>query len=224
MLYLKYLHYLCFELGSFGTLILQVPVANGFQGGNFYVKNGKRTSKHLKTRNNHRSFHVFAFYDDCEITQSLETGHRMEFVFTLCHKSLMNSDIPPALKDDPKSPLYCIWQSAVPSNPSSENEIQVSEKQRRFQDLFSSWKNKNQNEAQLFVIPLDHSYESLSRSTLKGIDRLMTDIIYSLLGDFAEIHFAIVTRFVGFNDDDWATSYEVLTERKKRGELHWTDY
>ena len=146
----------------------------------------------------------------------------MEFIFKLCHKSAINNDIPLALQNDPKSPLYRIWQST--SNPSTGNVTQVSEKQRRFQDLFSSWKNKNQNEAQLFVIPLDHSYENLSRSTLKGIDRLMTDIIYSLLGDFAEIHFAIVTRFVGFNDDDWATSYEVLTERKKRGELHWTDY
>ena len=230
MLYLKYLHYLCFELGSFGTLILQVPVANGFQGGNFYVKNGKRTSKHLKTRNNHRSFHVFAFYDDCEITQSLETGHRMEFVFTLCHKSLMNSDIPPALKDDPKSPLYCIWQSAVPSNPSSENEIQVSEKQRRFQDLFSSWKNESQIEAQLYVIPLlAHSYhrKSLSPSTLKGIDRLLADVIVSLLGDFAEIHFATLAKYVGFNEDDRTQYWRLMDEKDKGkncGELDWTEY
>ena len=92
---------------------------------------------------------MIVLYDDCEITHSFESGYRMEFVFKLCHKSAINNDIPLALQNDPKSPLYRIWQSTF--NPSTGNVTQVSEKQRIFQDLFSSWKNKNQNEAQLFL-------------------------------------------------------------------------
>ena len=94
------------------------------------MKSGNQTSKNLKTRNSHRSFQMFVFHDDCEIiTPSLETGCRIQFVFKLCHKNAVNSDIPPALKDDPKSPLYRIWQSTVPSNPASTgNVIEVSEK------------------------------------------------------------------------------------------------
>ena len=96
--------------------------------------------------------------------------------------------------------------------------------------MFSSWKNKGHNEAQLYAIPLTHSYhrKSVSRITLKGVDRKLADIIISLLGDFAEIHLATVTEYVGYNEDDRAQAFIEIMKREQRGrnggQLNWTEY
>ena len=132
----------------------------------------------------------------------------MELVFDVCHETRFAAR--PAL---PLSPL--------------------SEKQKKFQDLFSCWKEEDNSWVNLLAIPLDHNYSqrNLTYTSLKGADRTTVNQIISLLGDFVDVHLATVTKYIGYNEDDWATSGMDKLKKKNGGERpkivrerDWTEY
>ena len=193
---------------SFAKMFLQIPVEDGFSGGDFELKNRNQTSETFETsRNSHRYCYLTVFYNDFNIMiDPIETGSRLELVFDLCHDNSVGR---------------------VPQ----PNPPQFSEKQKKFQNLFSCWKENSW--VDLIAIPLDHSYSksNLTFASLKGADRIIVDQIVSLLGDFVDVHLATVTKYIGYNnEDDWAVSGIHRMKRKKGGNLKiirerdWTEY
>ena len=217
---------------------MQIPVAGGFRGGNFYLKNGTQQSKLINTsRNCHKAFHVTAFYDDSQIfREPITKGTRIELVFNLRHKgTAITSGIARPLSEDHDSPFYRIWQSPNPQSHDvkTENSNQLSKKEKVLTELFRNWKKTEHSRVELYAIPLDHSYckSSLSFKSLKGIDRSMADMIVALLGNFVEVHLATVTKYVGFTENDWMSSGREHVVRKTQGkspkhfnETDWTEY
>ncbi|XP_057378887.1 uncharacterized protein LOC130700895 isoform X2 [Daphnia carinata] len=205
--------------GSFGTLMLQIPVMGGFRGGDFRLKNRKQQSKLFNTsRNSHHAFHVTAFYDDCQaLMEPITKGSRIDFVFNLRYKD-PTIGIALPLSEDCSSPLYRIWQS--PQNDTHAGAVaQLSKNEQKFRDLFSDWKKIDHCRVELYAVPLEHDYckQNLSFNSLKGIDRSTVNLILSILGDFVEVHLAIVTKYIGYKEDDWITSGREHLIRKNQG-------
>uniref|UniRef100_A0A0P5RVU2 Uncharacterized protein n=1 Tax=Daphnia magna TaxID=35525 RepID=A0A0P5RVU2_9CRUS len=197
--------------GSFGTLMLQIPVIGGFRGGDFRLKNRKQQSKLFSTsRNSNRAFHVTAFYDDCQVfMEPITKGSRLDLVFNLRHKETTTCIARP-LSEDYSSPLYRIWQSPVMLQKDTHSGAiaQLSKNEQKLRDLFSNWRKIDHSPVELYALPLEHDYckNNLSFNSLKGIDRSTVNLILATLGDFVDVHLAIVTKYIGYKEDDWTTS------------------
>lgn len=79
---------------------------------------------------------------------------------------------------------------------------QLSQNEQQFRDLFSNWRKIDH--CWLYAGPLEHDYckQNLLFSSLEGIDRSTVNLILSILGDFVEVHLAIVTKYIGYKEDD----------------------
>ena len=199
-------------------MILQIPVRGGFRGGDIYLKNRNQRTMYKTSRNSHRYCHLTVFYNDSQrISKPLDTGSRLELVFDLCHESQF---VGRPVTRNINAPL----PQATPP--------QFSEKQKKFQSLFSCWKEEDDSWVNLLAIPLDHAYSgsNLTSVSLKGADRTTVEQIVSLLGDFADVHLATVTKYIGYNEDDWAVSGIHNLKKRNGGKLpiirerHWTEY
>lgn len=218
--------------GSFATVILQIPVVGGYRGGELRLQNRNLTSESFSSsKNSHRSYYLTIFYDDCrETMETVTKGTRLELVFNLRYKTPIDIS-PKHLVEDVKSPLYRIWQQPI-SSPPEEVVDALSLKHRSLRELFDCWRQVSHQRVELYAIPLHHSYskDSLSFSSLKGVDRAKTQLITSTLGDFVEIHLAMITKYVGFKEEDWCASGKEFMMKKsgKRPEYmkeaDWTDY
>ncbi len=222
------------QLGSFGILILQIPVVGGFRGGDFRVKTRNNLSEHFITsRNSHRSFYATVIYDDTVVVMDPVTrGSRLSLVFNLVHKASIIG-VTRHLYEDCNSFVYKIWQFSRLSP-----KAHLTKKQQIFRDLLIGWNKSAYNRGKVFAIPLLHTYskKDLCFATLKGSDRSTAQLILSLLKDFVEVHMATVTKYVGYKDadwnekDKWATSGSEIMSRRTNGkrpdeilENEWTD-
>ena len=213
---IKYLY----VTGHFARLILQIPVRNGFRGGEYQMKKGNQIGPQFKTsRNSHKYYHLTLFYNDLQIiTEPVTTGARLELVFDLCHVARVPVD-------QNITPLYRMWQ--IPAAPPQATTPQP------FEGVIDFWKKPDHDWVDLFAIPLDHSYseENLSFASLKGVDRTTAQQILSSLGDVAEAHLATVTKYIGYKENDWETSGMKAMKKKHGGKLpsiirerDWTEY
>ncbi|KAI9552346.1 hypothetical protein GHT06_022711 [Daphnia sinensis] len=205
--------------GSFGTLMLQIPVMGGFRGGDFRLKNRKQQSQLFSTsRNSNHAFHMTAFYDDCQILmEPITKGSRIVLVFNLRYKD-PTIGIARPLSEDCNSPFYRIWQSS--QNGTHAGAIaQLSKNEHKFRDLFSNWRKIDHCRVELYAVPLEHDYckQNLAFNSLKGIDRSTVNLILTTLGDFVEVHLAIVTKYIGYKEEDWTTSGREHLIRKNQG-------
>ena len=207
-----------YELGSLGILILQIPVVGGYRGGEFRVKTETSLSETFAAhQNSTRSFHVTVFYDGSEIVMSPVTnGSRIILVYNL-RRTTSIIGVTPNLYEDSNSHVYRIRQLPRPPLTAEDN---FSKKQYELRDLFLTWSKRPRNN--LFAIPLNYTYskKDLCFATLKGSDRLIAEFVFKLLGDFVEVHLAIVTKYMGYKEEDWnarekwATSGSDIMNRK----------
>ena len=209
-------------------MLLQIPVRHSHHGGELKVIHQEQRSQSFKTsHHNPGAFSLTVFSSDCQlIRKPIIHGSLVEVVFHLRLKSR-----PPALQQD-EDPLYRIWQNPAPSPP-DEALARVTRKQAAFANLFNVWKNLAHSKIELFAIPLDHQYskKNLSFRSLKGIDRLLVDVIQSLLGGFVELHLAVVHKYIGYDDDDWTTfgrlrtnAYSGHADVDHMPERDWTEF
>ena len=222
---------MCFSynLGSFGVLILQVPVIGGYFGGKFRVKTESNISQpSTAPQSSNNDFHATLFYDNSKILMDpVTSGSRIILVYNL-RRTTSIVGIPQIVYEDSNSYVYSIRQ--LPRPPPTVQELDL-------RDLFLTWSKLPRNP--VYAIPLMHTYskKDLCFATLKGSDYSIAQLVLKLLGDFVEIHLATVTKYVGYKEEDWyqrdkwATSGSEITSRKTNGkcleeilENDWTEY
>ena len=204
---------MCFHLGSFGILTLQIPVVGGFRGGDVHIDNPRQTRKIFKTSHfSQQAYFSTAYYAESKITsQPVTNGCRLELVFILCRKT--------------ETGLRCVASNPFSSHQNLGEEFKVL--------LTNFWKESQYPAPKWFVIPLDHRYQkkNLRLSALKDKDRALAQVITSCLGDSCEIQLATVKKYVGYKKNDWTkfgisrlrrTNYGNLPDPLK--EKHWTEY
>lgn len=153
-------------------MFIQIPVKNGYSGGNLKVKHRDRTITFDHVAESNREFYTTIFYSDCEHewTEVLH-GWRLVLVFSLVWK----------------------WsRSPFMSLPHDEMALLLTAKEIEF--ILSPWRLPDENHQRLLAIPLDHKYtkDSLSFARLKGRDRLMASLLHSI--NSIDLHLACVRR------------------------------
>ena len=143
------------EPHMFGTLILQLPTSDGFQGGEFTVSHrGVTKSVDLSIRSDDE-FHTVVFYADCEHElHPITKGTRVCLVYNLV------ATIP--VPENNKTVL-------IPSNAiniDTENQLR---------SIWNEWCEHDLNEVTKIGDQLEHKYtrQSISFSTLKGRDEIV---------------------------------------------------
>ena len=122
--------------GAFATMLLQIPVEGGHQGGETFVWLRQQMKKFITADESGRRFHLLSFYDDCEHQMKpVIEGCRLVLVFHLFAKK--SADIALSILDRPVSI-------------------------RTFEDIrttLSPWEEaESEGNFDLLAIPLEHVY------------------------------------------------------------------
>jgi hypothetical protein len=137
----------------FGSLILQLPTGDGFQGGEFIVSHRGVTETIDLSKSSDNDFQAVAFYADCKhelrpITQGTRVCLAYNLVATL-----------------PKS-------NEVTTEPSNDINIDT---ENMLRSIYDDWCVQDRDKLTRVGYQLEHEYtiQSLSFSNLKGRDRII---------------------------------------------------
>ena len=150
------------EPHMFGTLILQLPTSDGFQGGKFSVSHrGVTKSVDLSARSDD-DFQTVVFYADCEHElHPITKGTRVCLVYNLVATVTVPEN----------SKTVSIPSNAI--NIDTENQLR---------SIWNEWCEHDCNEVTKLGYQLEHEYtrQSISFSTLKGRDEIVAATLRNL--------------------------------------------
>jgi hypothetical protein len=146
-------------LGSFGTLILQLPVEGGHEGGRFKVQYRGKEQVFDNHQDSDRCFYASSFYGNCQHSmEPITKGSKLTLVFDLVWtnaKNIVPQDIPvflTALKDIKESLPTWIRnrrghkQNKNPRNDTLPNDADAS---FTFEALTVAWSSENHSTEKL---------------------------------------------------------------------------
>ncbi len=171
--------------GTFGVIVLKIPVEDGYSGGKISVEHEGHTQSFQFERDNDRYFSCVAFFEDCyNELEAISDGWMLAMVFHLIWKDAVEIDTAPL-----EFPAFIkafneineelvLW-----SSPSSYSKKPV--KEEALEGLAS-----DTNEICRFETPIQSENNSFSApnniSNDSGISALVCFVFHSLKFDFSE--------------------------------------
>ena len=141
------------EPHMFGTMILQLPTSDGFQGGEFTVSHGSATKNIDLSVNSDNEFQTVSFYADCEHKlHPITDGKRVCLAYNLVATS-------PKIEEATLFPSHAVYIA-------TENELR---------SICDEWNANDLQKISKIGYQLEHKYthQSLGISTLKGRDEVV---------------------------------------------------
>ena len=192
----------------FATMILQVPVEGGHEGGLLTIQHHQYTKVFDLSSHSHQDFYMSVVYADSELEMTPVTrGYRIDLVFHIKWKSPAFTFYPPL----PDISSFLVALSKIKKD-------------------FQCWAEQTDQEGipQMLVIGLEHKYDAKYHSfgTLKGQDRSVTHLMRS--HGLLEIYLALLTRKVIEStpsiDFKLRSSSSDVHSSKKMNQIQNTDY
>jgi 2OG-Fe(II) oxygenase superfamily len=178
----------------FGSLILQLPTGDGFQGGEFIVSHRGVTETIDLSKNSDNDFQAVAFYADCKhelrpITQGTRVCLAYNLVATL-----------------PKS-------NEVTTEPSNDINIETENMLRL---IYDDWCVTDRNKLTRIGYQLEHEYtiQSLSFSNLKGRDRIIATTLSNAKNAQGTRLFRVSILLMVHHHTDWLDCNDYERETK----------
>ena len=163
-------------IGTFATVILQLPVEGGHEGGRLKVEYKEREEFFENHKNSHQNYFLSAYYNCCRHSMEPVTrGFKLTLVYSLVWKNAKMAVIPhhfPVFLTDLKEVRRALAPWIPPKDPGESEE-----KTREVDPLF-------------FVLKGKYEETDLAFSRLQGADQ---DLAYLLkYCSFLEVHLAMV--------------------------------
>lgn len=163
-------------LGHFATIVLQVPVEGGHEGGLLTIQHHQNTQVFDHSSDSHRNFYMSVVHADSELEMTpVSKGYRIELIFHIKWNS-------PAVVFYPPLPDISSFLVAL----------------TKIRKDFQCWAEQRDQEGapKMLVIGLEHKYDAKYHSfgMLKGQDRSVAHLMRS--HGLLEVYLALLTRKV----------------------------
>ena len=158
------------EKGMFGTMIVQLPVEGGYEGGKLIIEHSGEREEAVFERDSDRQAYAVAFYADCEHSlEEVKRGYRVALVFNLVWNKIPENSYKMMIQKDS-------MQNVIPL---------LSPMQGYLEEWKESLRKNDSNSVSRHAIPLSHNKytkQNLSFTGLKAGDSELAQFLLYLEG------------------------------------------
>ena len=169
----KYVKFLLLLENTFATVVLQIPVKGGHQGGRCTVEYQGKNKKFENQQNSDQHFYLSAYYGSCaHMMEPVTQGWKLTFVYSLVWtnvKSVIPRDFPVFI-----TAMTEIQQALIPWIPDQQVAI-----------------NAKKEDILFFILEEKYEENKLAFHRLRGKDKKLAQLLGCC--PFLDVHLAMVT-------------------------------